>query len=131
MKCDVPALRGETRFRVAPRIGLKRACWLSARDPRPVEIRRINRRDKGSPFAGDRVALVFLTCLALTGCATTRYSTIYCLSHDQQLPAEPPKVRGQLTGNADKDLTIVAGSAIRLRSWGEGLQTILEGCREK
>jgi hypothetical protein len=78
-----------------------------------------------------RAALYTLSVYALTGCATTRYSTIYCLSHDQQLPAEPPKVRGQLTGNADKDLTIVAGSAIRLRAWGEGLRTILEGCREK
>jgi ABC-type uncharacterized transport system auxiliary subunit len=69
-------------------------------------------------------------CVALSGCATTRYVTTYCLSHDQTIPAEPPKVKGQLTGQADKDLEIVAGSAIRLRAWGEGLNIILEGCQE-
>jgi hypothetical protein len=73
-----------------------------------------------------------ITCvaLALSGCATTRYSRIYCLTHDQALPAEPEKVGPQLTGRADEDLRIVAGSAIRLRAWGEGLQQVLEGCRE-
>jgi hypothetical protein len=76
--------------------------------------------------------LLWLTiALALTGCATTRYVTVPCISRDQQLPAEPERVKDKLTGQADKDLTIVAGSAIRLRAWGEGLQTILEGCREK
>jgi hypothetical protein len=74
--------------------------------------------------------VIILAALALTGCATTRYSTAYCLSHDQALPAEPPKVKDKLTGQADRDVEIIAGSAIRLRAWGEGLQTILEGCRE-
>jgi hypothetical protein len=69
--------------------------------------------------------------LALTGCATTRYVTVPCISRDQVLPSEPERVKNKLTGQADKDLKIVAGSAIRLRAWGEGLQTILEGCREK
>ena len=68
--------------------------------------------------------------LALSGCATTRYAPIYCIGKDQKLPDEPEKVSPKLTGEADKDLRIVAGSAIRLRAWGEGLQTILEGCRE-
>jgi ABC-type uncharacterized transport system auxiliary subunit len=68
--------------------------------------------------------------LLLSGCAHTRYITSYCLTHDQQLPTEPPKVKGELTGEADKDLRIVAGSNVRLRAWGEGLNTILEGCRE-
>lgn len=70
--------------------------------------------------------------LALTGCATTQYKYIptYCLSPAQQLPAEPPKIHDQLTGDASKDVGLLAGSAIRLRSWGEGLQTILEGCRQ-
>jgi hypothetical protein len=54
-----------------------------------------------------------------------------CISRDQVLPSEPERVKDKLTGQADKDLKIVAGSAIRLRAWGEGLQTILEGCREK
>jgi hypothetical protein len=68
--------------------------------------------------------------LALTACAPhVRYVSTYCLTHDQQLPAEPPKVHSQLTGHADSDIGIISGSAIRLRAWGEGLQTILEGCR--
>jgi hypothetical protein len=71
-----------------------------------------------------------LVLLALSGCAHTRYVQVYCLSHDQQLPAAPPKIHDQLTGQADKDLRIVAGSAVRLRAWGDGLNTILEGCRE-
>jgi ABC-type uncharacterized transport system auxiliary subunit len=79
-----------------------------------------------------RLALLSIAgvATALSGCATTqRYTPTYCLTHDQQLPAEPPKVHSQLTGHADSDIGIIAGSAIRLRAWGTGLQTILEGCR--
>ena len=79
---------------------------------------------------GLKLFLAAVAALPTSGCATTRYTTVYCVSHDQQLPSEPPKVKDQLTGEADKDLRIVAGSAIRLRAWGEGLQSILEGCRE-
>jgi hypothetical protein len=43
---------------------------------------------------------------------------------------EPPKVHDQLTGQADKDAGILAGSAIRLRAWGQALNHIIEGCRE-
>jgi hypothetical protein len=78
-----------------------------------------------------KLAAIYLTALALTACAPhVRYVSTYCLTHDQQLPAEPPKVHSQLTGHADSDIGIIAGSAIRLRAWGTGLQTILEGCRE-
>lgn len=74
---------------------------------------------------------VVAIALALSACAPhPRYISTYCLSHDQQLPAEPPKVHDKLTGQADKDIGIIAGSAIRLRAWGEGLQDILEHCRE-
>lgn len=73
---------------------------------------------------------LLLTALALTGCATTRYAPVHCLTHDQALPAEPPKIKDKLTGDAAQDVGTLAGSAIRLRAWGEGLQTILEGCRE-
>lgn len=79
---------------------------------------------------GARLTILAATALALTGCATPRVATIYCLDKTTQLPTEPPKVKGQLTGEADKDLRIVAGSALRLRAWGQGLQTVLEGCRE-
>jgi hypothetical protein len=89
-------------------------------------------------------AAVILALLDLTGCATTRYQTVYCVQRDDLPTAEqcanhtakhpelcePPKVHSQLTGHADSDIGIIAGSAIRLRAWGEGLQTILEGCRE-
>lgn len=71
-----------------------------------------------------------LAALLLSGCAHTRYVTVYCLDHNTQLPAEPERVHDKLTGEADKDLRIVAGSAVRLRAWGEGLNSILEGCRE-
>jgi hypothetical protein len=71
--------------------------------------------------------------IALCGCATTqptRYVSVYCVPSGTQLPAEPPKVHDQLTGQADKDAGILAGSAIRLRAWGQALNHILEGCRE-
>jgi hypothetical protein len=79
------------------------------------------------------LALSATIALCLTGCATTqpvRYTPVYCLSNETQLPAEPPKVHDQLTGHADKDAGILAGSAIRLRAWGQALNHILEGCRE-
>ena len=79
-------------------------------------------------YGGTAILLAF----ALAGCAPhVRYIPTPCLTKSQALPAEPPRVRSQLTGQADKDLRILAGSAVRLRAWGEGLQTILEGCREK
>lgn len=83
----------------------------------------------GTSLGAVGVALVALA--ALTGCAPhVRFAPTYCLTHDQALPAEPPKIHNQLTGQADRDLELVAGSAIRLRAYGEGLRTILEGCRE-
>jgi hypothetical protein len=73
--------------------------------------------------------IAILALLALSGCQTTRYVVSPCVSKDQQLPAEPPKVGSELTGNADRDFQIVAGSNARLRAYGQGLRTILEGCR--
>lgn len=91
---------------------------------------------KNRPRGAERLRLarfiyVGIAGAALTGCATqTRYVSTYCLTHDQALPAEPERIKSKLTGKADTDIGIVAGSAIRLRAWGEGLQTILNGCRE-
>jgi hypothetical protein len=79
-----------------------------------------------------RYALRYAACvtlLALSACTTTRYVTVPCISKDQTLPAEPPKVADRLTGKADEDIKTIAGSAVRLRAWGQGLHTILEGCR--
>ncbi len=73
----------------------------------------------------------------LAGCATvpaTKYVPVYCLTQQQfdQLKAqEPPKIKSQLNGQADHDLEIVAGSAIRLRAFGDGLITVLGGCVAK
>jgi hypothetical protein len=74
---------------------------------------------------------VVLLVILLAGCATPRYVTIYCVGKDQQPPKEPERIGGKLTGRAQDDLKIVAGSAIELRAWGQGLNQILEGCREK
>ena len=76
--------------------------------------------------------------LSLSGCALfhsapTRYVTVYCVTpeqYEQMRKAEPPKVRDQLTGEADKDTRTLGGSAIRLRAWGDGLLQILGGCVE-
>ena len=68
-------------------------------------------------------------CLALNMCVTTRYVSTSCIPKDQVVPAEPPKVHDKLNGAADHDLPVVAGSALRLRSWGEALQGIVESCR--
>jgi hypothetical protein len=65
----------------------------------------------------------------LSACQTTRYVAIPCVSKDQALPAEPEKVGPKLTGKADEDVKTIAGSAVRLRAWGRGLNQILEGCR--
>ena len=72
---------------------------------------------------------VTLAFLALTGCTTTRYVTVPCVSKDQAIPAEPEKIGPKLTGRADEDVKIIAGSALRLRAWGQGLREIIEGCR--
>lgn len=77
------------------------------------------------------ILLAALGFVTLAGCQTTRHVTVYCIGKGQALPAEPPKIRDKLTGRADEDLKIVAGSAVRLRAYGQGLRTILEGCREK
>jgi hypothetical protein len=67
--------------------------------------------------------------LVLSGCTTTRYVTVPCIGKVQKLPEEPPKIGGALTGKADEDIRIIAGSNVRLRAYGGGLRTILEGCR--
>jgi hypothetical protein len=79
---------------------------------------------------GKSLAAGMLIVLA-TGCTTTRYVTVPCLTPDQYKKLEqsqPEKIHGKLTGEADKDLRIVAGSAVRLRAWGTGLLGVLEGC---
>lgn len=78
-----------------------------------------------------KVAVLLLAAIILGGCATPRYSTVFCLTRaqfDQLRQSQPDRVRDQLTGQADQDLKIVAGSAIRLRAHDNGLLEILGGC---
>lgn len=78
-----------------------------------------------------RTFVLTLAALALAGCQTTRYTTVHCLTPEQLeeiRKAEPPKVGDKLTGKADEDVRVVAGSAIRLRAWGRGMLGVLDGC---
>jgi hypothetical protein len=77
------------------------------------------------------VVLTALVGIPLSGCSTTRYVTVPCVTPEQykKLQAdEPPKVKDKLTGKADEDIRIVGGSAVRLRGWGQGLLGVLGGC---
>jgi hypothetical protein len=69
----------------------------------------------------------------LTGCATThtRYFRVYCVTPSQLdtlKKTEPKRVGPELDGQAQDDLKTVAGSAIKLRTWGEGLLGVIQGC---
>jgi len=78
-------------------------------------------------------SLLVIAAVALSGCATvhTRYSTVYCVTPDQYAKlkqAEPPKVGDKLTGNAQDDLKTIAGSAVRLRTFSDGLLGVIGSC---
>jgi hypothetical protein len=76
-----------------------------------------------------RAILCAISLVAMGGCQTTRFVAVPCVGKEQSLPAEPPKVADKLTGKADEDIKLIAGSNVRLRAWGQGLHSILEGCR--
>jgi hypothetical protein len=44
------------------------------------------------------------------------------------IPAEPPRVAQRFTGNARRDLEILAESAQALRRWGREMRSLLEMC---
>jgi hypothetical protein len=44
------------------------------------------------------------------------------------IPAEPPRVARRLTGDARRDIEIVAESAQDLRAWGQEMRSLLEMC---
>jgi hypothetical protein len=44
------------------------------------------------------------------------------------IPAEPPKVGSQLTGNPVVDILVLAESALELRRWGQEQNALLQGC---
>jgi hypothetical protein len=79
-----------------------------------------------------RTCTLIALLLCMSGCTTTRYVTVPCISQEQfdKLKAdEPPKVKDKLTGKADEDIRTIGGSAVRLRGWGQGLLGVLEGCQ--
>jgi hypothetical protein len=74
---------------------------------------------------------LMLASMLITGCATTRFVRIACLTPEQleeRQKAEPPLVRDKLTVKADEDIRIIGGSAVELRSWGRGNLDVLSGC---
>ena len=81
-----------------------------------------------------RIFPLGMIAFALSGCVTTRYTPVYCVTPqqiDRLKAAEPPRVGEKLTGQAQDDFKIAAGSAVELRSWGEGLLGVLDGCTGK
>ena len=77
------------------------------------------------------IVISALAALALSGCTTTRYVTTSCLTPDQYqrvADALPKKVGDQLTGQAQEDVKIIAGSNIELRGYAGNLLQVLRGC---
>lgn len=67
----------------------------------------------------------------MPACVRDRYVRIPCLTPEQlqqRKDAEPKRVGGSLTGQAQEDVKIIAGSNVQLRAWGVGNLGILEGC---
>jgi hypothetical protein len=91
-------------------------------------------RNLGDPRGGTvPIYGAALLALALTGCATThtRWVQTYCVTPDQYAKlkqAGPPKVGDKLTGNAQDDLKTIAGSAVRLRTFSDGLLGVIGSC---
>lgn len=78
-----------------------------------------------------RRAIALVLLMALAGCSTTRWVSVPCLTKEQleaRKQAEPKLVGPELTGDAQKDVRIIGGSAKELRAWGRGNLQILSGC---
>ena len=89
-----------------------------------------------------KIALSF-TC-ALAGCATTQTPApkpgVQVIYRDvkipvsvpcvlaKDIPTEPERVTGKLTGDPRRDLDTISANAIRLRSWGRVMYAMLGGC---
>jgi hypothetical protein len=83
-----------------------------------------------------KYALLLLPAAVLAGCAPkppveVRHvpvpTPVTCVDA-RAIPTEPPRVAGRLTGNARRDLEIVAGSALDLRAWGREMRGLLQQC---
>ena len=85
-----------------------------------------------------RMAILVPLAFWLSACATTQPVGIEVRTVEvpvpvacvdpATIPAEPPKIGNQLTGDARVDLLIVAESALGLRKWGQELNALLAGC---
>jgi hypothetical protein len=72
-----------------------------------------------------------LITLMCSGCVTTRYQRVFCLTPQQleKLKADKPgKIHDQLTGKADQDIRPITGRLVRMEGFADGLVTILGGC---
>jgi hypothetical protein len=49
--------------------------------------------------------------------------------HTGELPVEPEQVGPRLSGNAERDVGIIAASALRLRAYSRELRALLDACR--
>lgn len=77
------------------------------------------------------IATFFLSSCALFKPGETRYFPVYCVTADQYrqlVDAQPKKVGDRLTGQAQDDFKIVAGSAIALRVYSDGLLEVIGNC---
>lgn len=48
-----------------------------------------------------------------------------------RLIGPPPRIKSQLTGQAQRDARVLAGQAVRLQQYAEGLRDVLETCGAK
>lgn len=118
-----------SRTRQCIRLSASVAIAVFGQGAGPSASSRINRGDKGGS-QGRRVALSCIAALALAGCAT-RPLVVSCVTKEQLAElkaAEPPKIREKLTGRADEDVRLIAGSNLRLRSWSETLLGVITVC---
>lgn len=53
--------------------------------------------------------------------------TVLCVNA-KDIPVEPERVTGKMTGDARRDLDTISASAIRLRAWGRIMYATLTGC---
>jgi len=78
---------------------------------------------------------LLVVTVALAGCAHKPAEVrevlvptpVTCVDPNR-IPAEPARVGQRLTGNARRDLEIVAQSAQELRLWGQEMHSLLELC---
>lgn len=74
---------------------------------------------------------ILLAALALSACAGPHYLTKACISKEQLAELEhqaPPKVKDKLTGDAQKDVKILAGNLIRRGAYEQLLLDSLRVC---